>query len=125
MVGIDTVFIPRMKKAVESEAFVNRVFTPSERAYADGKADPVNTFAGMFCAKEAVSKALKYGFGNGLMPIDIEIGHEPDGSPTVIAHGAAEKLLDRLFCDVSITHDGDYAIAIAILRKRSESEDYE
>lgn len=120
MVGIDIVYIPRIAKAIQSEAFKNRVFKPQECVYADGRDEPINSYAGMFCAKEAVSKALKRGLGRGIMPTDIEIGHEASGAPIVIPHGDLKQYLSGYTCDLSISHDGDYAIAIAELIENGE-----
>lgn len=115
MIGIDIASIPRIRKAIESEAFVERVFTLSERNYCDGRGDPAASYAGLFCAKEAAVKALKRGFGGGIMPTDIEIGHDDAGAPTLCPCGKAAVLLGEYDADVSISHDGDYAVATVVL----------
>ncbi len=115
MIGVDIIGISRIRKAVEKEAFVERVFTPSERTYCDGKSDPAASYAGLFCAKEAAVKALKCGFGGGIMPADIEIGHDTAGAPILCPRGKAADLICGCRADVSISHDGDYAVATVML----------
>lgn len=118
MIGIDTVYIPRIEKAIKSEAFRQRVFTEVERKYCDGRAHPAASYAGIFCAKEAAVKALKRGFGGGIMPSDIQIDHDSRGTPIFNACGKAAILLSGLNVDVSISHDGDYAVAAVMLTER-------
>lgn len=113
MIGIDTACISRIRKALDNAAFKARVFTQSEIEYCDGKPDGVQSYAGIFCAKEAVVKALGVGFGNGIMPCDIEIAHDDFGAPYVIAHGNAKSVLRDRDIRVSISHDGDNAVAVA------------
>ena len=120
MIGIDIAQISRVRKAVESKAFRSGVFTAAEQAYCDGKPKPFESYAGLFCAKEAAAKALKVGFGTGIMPIDIEIGHDENGAPQLIAHGKAAQAFAAYRSDVSISHDGDYAIAAVMLCERTE-----
>ena len=63
MIGVDIQKIARIKKSLESDAFAERVFTAAEREYCDSRALPEQSYAGMFCAKEAAVKAVKQGFG--------------------------------------------------------------
>ncbi len=119
MIGIDTVFIPRIEKAVKSDAFRERVFTETERKYCEGRSHPAASYAGIFCAKEAAVKALKRGFGGGIMPSDIEIDHDRRGTPIFKACGKAAILLSDYAVDVSISHDGDYAVAVVMLSERT------
>ena len=120
MIGIDTVHIPRIEKAIKSAAFRERVFTEVERAYCDGRSHPSASYAGIFCAKEAAVKALKRGFGGGIMPSDIEIDHDNRGTPIFKACGKVAILLSGFNVDVSISHDGDYAVAAVMLTDRKD-----
>ena len=112
MIGIDIVHIPRIQKAVQNDAFKTRVFTAQEIAYCDGNAKPYIHYAGAFAAKEGAVKALKCGFSGGITPLDIEITHDTDGAPKIIFHGKAKELLNDRVVDVSISHDGEYAVAV-------------
>lgn len=113
MIGVDIVFIPRIAKAIEKDNFVNGVFTADERAYCDGRGERVNSYAGLFSAKEAVVKALKCGYSNGIMPKDVEIAHNESGAPLVLLSEKIKDLFGECSVDVSISHDGEYAIAVA------------
>lgn len=115
MIGVDTVAVPRITAAICSDAFVKRVYTPYEQQYCVARPNPHESFAGLFCAKEAVVKALKTGFGNGIMPNDIEIVHDKSGAPKVVAHGEAARLLQGKSVELSVSHDGGFAIAVAII----------
>ena len=119
MIGIDIVSIPRIAKAIENRAFRDGVFTAREQAYCDGKPCPQDSYAGMFAAKEAAAKSVKCGFGKGFMPIDIEIDHGDGGAPVLIAHGKATAVFQNYCADVSISHDGDYAVATVMLTQMS------
>lgn len=120
MIGVDTVHIPRIAKAVESKAFTERVFTEYERSYCEKRAHPAASYAGLFCAKEAAVKALKCGFGGGIMPCDIEIYHDKRGTPSLRACGKAALLFGGYSVDVSISHDGDYAVAAVMLTEKKQ-----
>ena len=56
-IGLDLCPIDRMRKAVErhGDRFLRRVFTEEERAYASGRGNRFEAFAGRFAAKEAAS----------------------------------------------------------------------
>lgn len=115
MIGIDTVRISRIKDALNSDGFKNRVFTVREIEYCESRPNPIESFAGLFCAKEAAVKAVKTGFGRGIMPGDIEISHDGNGAPILIAHGGAVDVFAGCKANVSVSHDGDYAVAAVLL----------
>ena len=112
--GIDIIRVDRIRATLErfGPRFSARVLTPSERRYVR---DRPETFAGRWAAKEAVSKVLGLGVrGIGLR--DIEIERLPTGQPAVRLHGRAAARADQLEMDriaLSISHESDYAVAIA------------
>lgn len=109
-IGCDIVRIKRFKESVRrgGEIFLNKIFSIRELA-----GNPLaEKLVGIFAAKEAVIKAL--GEELQLKAGDwkkIEITKKTNGKPEI-------KLLkfnrEILSCDISISHDGDYAIAVAI-----------
>lgn len=119
MIGIDTTQISRMAKSLKSEPFVSRVFTDSEVAYCKDKPNAAASFAGVFCAKEAAAKAIGKGFGTGLMPHDIEVRHTASGAPYLEFKNGAAQLFCGMDAELSISHDGDHAVAVVILKNRS------
>lgn len=86
------------------------MFTEKERQYCLQFKDSASHFAGTFAAKEAASKAL----GVKESPVAaLEVRRAADGEPHVYRNGR------RLPVAVSITHDGDLAIAVALDTKGS------
>lgn len=121
MIGVDTASISRIAKALCNPAFKANVFTPRECEYCDGRPAPTQSYAGIFCAKEAAAKALNTGFGKGVMPSDIEIDHAENGAPILVAHGGAATMLASRRACVSISHDGDFAVAVVQLSDTNEA----
>jgi phosphopantetheine--protein transferase-like protein len=112
--GIDIIKVDRIRAALEKfgERFSRRVLTPTEQRYVRARPE---TFAGRWAAKEAVSKVLGLGV-RGIGWRDIEIERLPTGQPAVRLHGRAAARADQLGMGriaVSITHEADYAVAIA------------
>ncbi len=105
-VGIDLVYLPRIAAihARFGQRFLDRVFTPVEQAYCLQSAPhSLARLGGRWAAKEAVVKALGTGW-QGYGYTEIEIIASPQGPPQVSLAGD---------WSLSISHDGDYAIAIA------------
>jgi len=118
--GLDIVRVERIREALErfGERFVGRVLTPAETRYVRGRPE---TFAGRWAAKEAVSKVLGLGV-RGIGWRDIEIERLPTGQPAVRLHGRAADRADQLGLDrvaVSITHEREYALAVAFGVRRA------
>lgn len=119
-IGVDLALIPRLREVVErwDERFLRRVFTDQEIAYCRRRRDPIPHFAARFAAKEATLKALGTGLRMGVKWREMEVRRERGEAPTMVlsgrcrvialAKGAGHVLL-------SLTHDGDYALAQAML----------
>ena len=120
MIGVDLIRISRIKEAIENAAFTNRVYTAAEQSYCNGKANSAQSYAGIFCVKEAAVKALGIGFGNGVMPSDVEVIHSENGAPKLNFYGGAEQKFKPYAASVSISHDGDYAVAVVELLQKGE-----
>jgi holo-[acyl-carrier protein] synthase len=115
-IGVDLVRIARIRSAVErwQERFLDRVFTPEEVAYARQRRDPAEHLAARFAAKEATLKALGTGLTMGVRWREMEVrrarGQRPELalSGRTAALGAARGVRSL---HVSLTHDGEYAMA--------------
>lgn len=112
--GLDIVRVERIREALErfGPRFAGRVLTPAEAAYVRGRAE---TLAGRWAAKEAVSKVLGLGV-RGVGWRDIEIERLPTGQPAVRLHSRAAARSAQLGLGrvaVSISHEREYAVAIA------------
>lgn len=120
-VGVDIVETGRVRESLEKFGvrFRNRVFTPDEQAYCDGKPDPVIHYAARFAAKEAVSKAFGTGIGGQLGWLDIEVyKREGSGAPYIRMLGKGAELLAArggAGVLVSLSHTAHYAAAQAVL----------
>lgn len=119
MLGTDIIEIERVRRSAENEAFYNGVFTESEREYYSAHGKRAETLAGMFCAKEAIVKALGSGF-NGIKPCDIEITHDELGAPRVRFSNRIAALVERVEAEVSISHCKEYATAVAVCKRINE-----
>jgi holo-[acyl-carrier protein] synthase len=94
-IGTDLVDIRRIAKTIErhGERFLQRVFTETECALAERRANRIETYAKRFAAKEACAKALGTGFRAGVFFRDLGVVNLPSGRPTmVLTGGAAERL---------------------------------
>jgi holo-[acyl-carrier protein] synthase len=112
--GIDIIKVSRIADSLSrfGERFSKRVLTPSEQSYVRNRPE---TMAGRWAAKEAVSKVLGLGV-RGIGWRDIEIERLPTGQPAVRLHGRAARRSEQLGMGriaISISHESDYAVAIA------------
>jgi holo-[acyl-carrier protein] synthase len=112
--GIDIIKVERIRAALArfGPRFSRRVLTEAERRYVR---DRPETMAGRWAAKEAVSKVLGLGV-RGIGWRDIEVERLPTGQPAIRLHGRAASRADQLGMGriaISITHESDYAVAIA------------
>jgi holo-[acyl-carrier protein] synthase len=112
--GIDIIKVERIRASLErfGERFTQRVLTPNEQRYVRGRPE---TMAGRWAAKEAVSKVLGLGV-RGIGWRDIEVERLPTGQPSVRLHGRAAARAEQLGMEriaLSISHESDYAVAIA------------
>ncbi len=112
-VGNDLVFIPGFEMSL-NELFKKKVFTDGEIAYCDQFKPSLVRYASTWAAKEAVYKALKQinaAFA-GWKNIEI-LRDRPSGKPTVrLPH---TEQINHI--SLTISHDGDYAWAVAVIEK--------
>lgn len=115
-IGADIEQISRIERVMaRTPRFLERVFTPAERAYCDGKARPGQHYAARFCAKEAFAKAVAH----KLSWQDVEILRGESGPPSIHAHGLAAELLAGRTVRLTLSHAGDYAIAMVLIEDES------
>ncbi|MHB8397681.1 MAG: holo-ACP synthase [Candidatus Limnocylindrales bacterium] len=112
--GIDIIRVDRIAASLArfGDRFTRRILTSGEQRHVRGRPE---TMAGRWAAKEAVSKVLGLGV-RGIGWRDIEIERLPTGQPAVRLHGRAAVRADQLGMDriaVSISHESEYAVAIA------------
>jgi holo-[acyl-carrier protein] synthase len=123
-IGSDLVDIRRIEQVIgrHGERFLNRVFTPIERARAQRRANRSATYAKRFAAKEACAKALGTGIRNGVFWRDMGVVNLVSGRPTMQLTGGALARLQAITprgtearIDVSITDEGPMAQAFVVI----------
>lgn len=119
-VGIDLVSISRLAQKIESRPFVEKIFSAKEIAYCESTAKKEQHYAARFAAKEAFLKATGKGMTMGFNLKDIEILKNESEQPVIQLHGDFEKSKAKegwQSIHVSLSHEGDKAIAIVIIEK--------
>jgi holo-[acyl-carrier protein] synthase len=119
--GTDVVEIGRLARILDGPAgraarFLERVFTPAERATCDARRDRAAPYAARFAAKEAALKAL--GAPPGVRWTDLEVSRAEGEPPRLALAGAAEAAarargVSRVH--LTLSHDGGVAVATVIL----------
>ena len=117
-IGTDIVECLRVGRMIEShgERFLQQVFTCGETRFCNGRKRPLDHFASLWAAKEAILKALGLA-GRGLNWTDIEICQDGNGRPEVRLTGAVREAADRQGVGsvlLSLAHCRAYATAYAL-----------
>ncbi len=90
------------------------VYTEPERRYCLRRRNPHPHLAGRYAAKRAACLAL--GLGGDEAVGDVEVAREPGQAPTLRLHGEArKKTIVGAKSHVSISHSGDYAVALVVI----------
>ncbi len=97
--------------------FFRHTFSVAEQDEARSTANPLAYFAGRFCAKEALIKALD-GWGESARMRDIETVKGPSGAPHIHLIGElADVLPAEVRLHVSITHTRTSSTALVIAER--------
>lgn len=118
--GVDLAEVDRIRESVErfGEKFLKRIYTGSEIAYVERKANKYERYAARFAAKEAGMKAIGTGWRRGVRWQDFEVINLPSGRPTLKLHGVAAEFASRLgvkSIHLSLTHTAQLGLAYVIL----------
>jgi len=105
-IGVDIVYIPKLAKKLENEAFIKKVFHSSELC------DSKESLAGRFAAKEAFFKAI----GKKVDWLDIEVEKCKAGKPSLRISNEIKSKNKIEAVDVSISHENEYAMAAVIIK---------
>jgi len=107
-IGIDIVNIKRIEKLIQKFGLKKLKFLNEDEFYTNKP----QSIAGIFATKEAFSKALGYGLGKDFSFRDISLLKDKKGKPFIKINSSKIKIKN---CDVSISHDGGFAIAAVIV----------
>ena len=124
--GTDIVNINRIKKIYSKYGnhFLDKILTESEKKI-EGKitrSKNIATIAKRFAAKEAISKAIGYGFSKGIHFKNIEIYNDKNGKPYANVTGKAKTTLSKISKKYNIfltlSDDKPWAVATALITSR-------
>ncbi|MBI2135172.1 holo-ACP synthase [Candidatus Woesearchaeota archaeon] len=107
-IGVDIESVNRFKGLCKDKHFLSLVFTKRERDYCQRMKEPHISYAGKFCAKEAVMKANS----KKLDIKDIEIINASNDKPEAYIK---RKKMKSVHC--SISHTKTHVIAFAVIEK--------
>ena len=113
----DICSVERMKESVEKlgDKFLRRIFSEKEIEYCEArKMGRFESYSAKFAGKEAVFKALSPNKEQGGTFTEVEILNDEIGRPYVILHGELEKNFKNVQISVSLSHEKEYAIAMAV-----------
>lgn len=126
-IGTDLANIDRIAGTLErfGDRFRNRVFTETEQAKAERRADTPGTYAKRWAAKEACSKALGTGLRMGIAWKDMSVSNLRSGQPVMHLTGWARERLDAMtppgheaIVHVTLTDDHPWAQAMVVIEAR-------
>ncbi|MHB8055933.1 MAG: holo-ACP synthase [Candidatus Aminicenantales bacterium] len=111
-IGIDMIEVARVQKAIErNPRFTDKVFSPVEIAYSEGKKNKFQHLAARFAAKEAFIKAL----GHPVPWTAVEVVNIPSGQPTLVLRDGRDYGFTH--AHVSLSHLAAHAVAVVVLER--------
>lgn len=122
--GNDIIRISRIRDSIEQvgETFLKRVYTDEEINYCESRRMcKYQSYAARFAAKEAVYKAIAPKTSEDIEWKNIEVKRQNNGKPYIELYGklkeiAINKNIDSM--DLSLSHDGDYAMATVVILEK-------
>lgn len=116
-IGVDTVAMGKFENVLVNsiDGFIENVFTPSERKYCASSANPCQSFAGHFAAKEALAKAIPTLRTSGFDLREIEVTHNNLGAPEFVLNESLKEKMEKISASsilLSISHTHETAVAM-------------
>jgi holo-[acyl-carrier protein] synthase len=115
-IGVDLVDVDRVRGLMSRrKTFAARVFTPQEIEYCERQANPAESYAARWAAREACRKAL--GGVRGMRWHDVRVARAPSGAPSLVLDGATLRRADALGVSqvmVALTHERRMAGAFCV-----------
>lgn len=110
MIGVDIVKIERIAAVAGSD----RLFSNKEIEYAEKFKNKLEHYAGFYACKEALYKAISADKQREIKFNQISVEHDADGRPKLSFSGQTKSVLEGEQFEVTISHDGEYAVAFII-----------
>lgn len=127
-VGVDLASIPEVQHSISTygQRYVERIFTQHERESAQGgERKTAESLAARFAAKEATLKVLRPG-DQAIPWQSIEVRTDESGACELLLSGEAATMASAAgleYFALSMSHEGDMAVAVVIARGRSPKSD--
>ena len=112
-VGIDLEDVSRFEPILSNPALLHRMFREEECAYIRASSHPAASAAGIYCAREALAKAIGSGLFRSLFT-DAELIHDARGRPEFVFSGELAARFCSTDFHVSISHTKAQATAIVV-----------
>jgi len=115
-IGTDIVQIDRIRHSIDrfGDKFLHRFLNEHEI----NLTHKIESYAGYWAAKEAISKALGCGIGKELSFHDIQIHKTPKGVPYFKLSEKAQTHFKIVSSSLSISHDGGFAISVVAITQK-------
>ena len=121
--GIDIVENLRIKRSLNNDQFITRIFSTNEILLSKNVKDKTGYYSKRFAAKEAFVKSIGTGFRNNLNFKDISVVNDKSGKPSFLITDKLKKIVKRQFKTssfnffLSISDEKKYSVALVILQK--------
>jgi holo-[acyl-carrier protein] synthase len=112
--------VDRIRKHLDDEHFLSRVFTEAEREDCLHRVKPEECLAARWAAKEAMAKALGTGIGQYLAFRDVEVITLPEKGPCLRIHGHFSQF--PMVTKLSLTHTRTTGAAVVMVFPGSGKE---
>jgi holo-[acyl-carrier protein] synthase len=122
--GIDIVENLRIKRSLNNDQFITRIFSTNEILLSKNVKDKTGYYSKRFAAKEAFVKSIGTGFRNNLNFKDISVVNDKSGKPSFLITDKLKKIVKIQFkvssfnFFLSISDEKKYSIAFVILQKK-------
>ena len=123
MIGVDIVKNERIERAIKrfGERFLKRIYTERELSYCFSQKNSIPCLAARWACKEAVLKAFYIKFKILLRFKEIEVlGNRGKPAQVVIKREDLKNILKNHIIYVSISHEEDYSVAVALIKTINE-----
>ena len=113
--GIDLVDVSRFREMPRKDRLAERILTEKEHEEFLLSSDQGKFLARAWAVKEAVSKSFGTGIAEDVVWKNIQLSKSAKGQPLIAFGNELGIRAKGCLCNVSISHDGDQLIAIAVL----------
>ena len=113
-IGVDLCSIARIKKAIESKHFRDKIFSPEEISYAESKGitKRAESYSACFAAREAFCKASGINLMSVMNGESFAVIHDSQGKPYI---RLSEKFGFEYKIFLSLSHEKDFVCAMVVI----------